>query len=111
MMVCASAMAVAGIRGDVNSDGKLNVSDVTALVNRILGVVQIDADLADVNGDGRVNVSDVTDLVNRTLMCRWPSGTACSRSMTPIILQSSTSWQTAPPLSKMARRRSSTALV
>ena len=50
--------------GDVNGDGKVNVSDVTALVNMILGVIPKDEDSADVNGDGRVNVSDVTALIN-----------------------------------------------
>ena len=50
--------------GDVNGDGRVNVSDVTALVNMILGVVPKDEDSADVNGDGKVNVSDVTALIN-----------------------------------------------
>ena len=63
----ACVVSTAGFRGDVNGDRRINVSDVTALVNRILGVVQIDDALADVNGDGKVNVSDVTDLVNRIL--------------------------------------------
>ena len=52
------------LKGDVNGDGKVNVSDVTALINMILGVVPIDQTRADVNNDGKVNVSDVTALVN-----------------------------------------------
>ena len=36
-------------KGDVNSDGSVNVSDVTALINSILGVQSIDQSLADVN--------------------------------------------------------------
>ena len=52
------------LRGDVNRDGKVNVSDVTALVNMILGVVPKDMESADVNGDGKINVSDVTALIN-----------------------------------------------
>ncbi|MBO4814787.1 MAG: hypothetical protein J5523_07500 [Muribaculaceae bacterium] len=52
------------IPGDVNGDGKVNVSDVTTLVNMILGVIPKDMTTADVNGDGKVNVSDVTALVN-----------------------------------------------
>ena len=50
--------------GDVNGDGKVNVSDVTALVNMILGVVEKNEIAADLNGDGKVNVSDVTMLIN-----------------------------------------------
>jgi hypothetical protein len=50
--------------GDVNGDGKVNVSDVTTLVNMILGVIPKDTARGDINGDGNVNVSDVTALVN-----------------------------------------------
>ena len=50
--------------GDVNGDGKVNVSDVTTLVNMILGVIAKDMDAADLNGDSKVNVSDVTTLIN-----------------------------------------------
>ena len=49
------------LAGDVNDDEKVNVTDVTTLVNMILGVVEI---YADINGDGKVNVSDVTALIN-----------------------------------------------
>ena len=53
-----------GTPGDVNGDGKVNVSDVTALINMIMGLTPMDESVADVNGDGRVNVSDVTALIN-----------------------------------------------
>ena len=53
--------------GDVNGDGKVNVSDVTALVNMILGTIPKNEAVADINGDGKVNVSDVTALVNLIL--------------------------------------------
>ncbi len=53
-----------GVVGDVNGDGTVNVSDVTALVNMILGVIPKDEQCADVDGNGTVNVSDVTALVN-----------------------------------------------
>ena len=52
------------ITGDVNGDGKVNVSDVTTLINMILGVTAMNESVADVNGDGKVNVSDVTALIN-----------------------------------------------
>ena len=55
------------VGGDVNGDGKINVSDVTALVNMILGVIPKNEAVADINGDGKVNVSDVTALVNMIL--------------------------------------------
>ncbi|MBQ2491131.1 MAG: dockerin type I repeat-containing protein, partial [Muribaculaceae bacterium] len=50
--------------GDVNGDGRVNVSDVSELINMILGLTPMDSTHADVNGDSRVNVSDVTALIN-----------------------------------------------
>ena len=50
--------------GDVNNDERVNVSDVSTLINMILGSTAMDQGRADVNGDGRVNVSDVTELIN-----------------------------------------------
>lgn len=54
------------LQGDVNGDGKVNVSDISALINMILHITMPTMD-ADVNGDGRVNVSDVTALINTIL--------------------------------------------
>ena len=55
--------------GDVNRDGLVNIADVTALVNIILGKDLVepyiyDHDAADVNQDTRINITDVTGLVN-----------------------------------------------
>ena len=55
------------IPGDINSDLVVNVSDVTELVNKILGSSDADNKICDVNGDEVVNVSDVTELVNMIL--------------------------------------------
>ena len=56
---------------DVNKDGVVNVSDVTFLVNNILGIPNEGEDeqnfIYDVNGDDVVNVADVTSLVNNIL--------------------------------------------
>ena len=56
--------ADAVVAGDVDGNGTVNVSDVTTLVNMILGVVPKDDVRADVDGNGTVNVSDVTALIN-----------------------------------------------
>ena len=53
-----------GLIGDVNGDGKVNVSDVSALINMIMGLTAMNQAAADVNGDGKVNVSDVSALIN-----------------------------------------------
>ena len=53
--------------GDVNGDGTVDASDVTALINKVLGVAEFSDDVCDINGDGIVNVSDVTALINIVL--------------------------------------------
>ena len=54
--------------GDLNNDGGITISDVTLLVNIILGqTTEYDAAIADVNGDGSISVADVTTLVNLIL--------------------------------------------
>ena len=55
--------------GDVNGDGTVNVTDVTLLVDNILGMEDDNSVIenADVNSDGVVSVSDVTELVNLIL--------------------------------------------
>ena len=61
------SFTISALPGDVNGDGIVNVSDVTALVNLILGTEQYATTVCDINGDGIVNVSDVTTLVNMIL--------------------------------------------
>ena len=56
--------AEVNIKGDVNGDGRVNVTDVTTLVNMILDIVPKDEVRADVDGNGKINVSDVTALIN-----------------------------------------------
>lgn len=60
--------------GDVNGNGKVDVADVTALINMILGVAETKASVADVNGNGIVDVADVTALINLILVGNNPQG-------------------------------------
>ena len=50
------------IRGDVNSDGEVNIADVNALISMILGNGSYAG--ADVNGDGEVNIADVNAVIS-----------------------------------------------
>lgn len=64
--------AQTSVRGDVNRDGKQDVSDVTALVDILLGRDEqeptlYDHEAADVNADAELNISDVTLLVDLLL--------------------------------------------
>ncbi len=57
------------LQGDVNIDGHLDVTDVTTLINVILGlpVQAFNPLVADLNNDGIYNVTDVTTLINLIL--------------------------------------------
>ena len=54
--------------GDVNNDGKLNIQDVTDLINYLLSEGEINPASADVNGDTRISIDDVTALINLLLL-------------------------------------------
>ena len=54
-------------KGDINGDGVVNVSDVTSLINHILGTELRPVSRCDLNADAEVNVSDVTTLINLIL--------------------------------------------
>jgi len=57
------------IIGDVNGDGSVNISDVTALIDLLLtgSLIDFNSSPADVNVDGSVNISDVTSLIDKLL--------------------------------------------
>lgn len=58
------------LRGDVNKDGKVNISDVTTLINYLLSSGEKPAE-ADTNLDQNVNITDVTALINYLLSGNW----------------------------------------
>ena len=56
------------LRGDANGDGKVNIADVTELINLLLsGDAEVGNGCVDVNADGVLNISDVTALINHLL--------------------------------------------
>lgn len=65
---CTLAGDVKSLLGDVNRDGKVDITDVTALVDIILGKdahepYQYDHAAADVDMDARLTITDVTALI------------------------------------------------
>ena len=60
-------------RGDVNGDGQVKISDVTALINYLLSGngSAINLQAADCNQDGQVKIADVTALINYLLSGSW----------------------------------------
>ena len=59
----------AGLRGDVNNDGVVNITDVTTLINAVMteNYSSINVGNADMNGDGNINITDVTMLINAVM--------------------------------------------
>ena len=54
--------------GDVNHDGDVNIADVTALIDHLLGATNVFyEDCADVRADGDINIADVTALIDLLL--------------------------------------------
>ena len=54
-----------GLTGDVNGDGILDVSDVTAIISHVLGSnpQPFYIEVANTNGDDCIDVSDVTGVI------------------------------------------------
>ena len=63
----------AGVRGDVNGDGSVSISDVTALIDYLLtgNASGISLSGADTNQDSSINISDVTVLIDYLLTNHW----------------------------------------
>ena len=51
----------AGLTGDVNGDGEVNIADVNAVLDMILSGNELSA--GDVNGDGEIGIADVNALI------------------------------------------------
>ena len=60
------------MRGDVNHDGNIDISDATTLINYLLtGEGDIDMEAADTNFSGAIDISDATSLINFLLTGEW----------------------------------------
>lgn len=65
LTVCSAAMAQAStVYGDVNGDGTVNASDVTALYDYFLNGDMTHYATCDVDGDGSINSYDITEVYN-----------------------------------------------
>ncbi len=52
-----------GVPGDVNGDGKVDITDIVAVINTIAGDTKYRA-TADVNGDKSINITDVVTIIS-----------------------------------------------
>ena len=53
--------------GDVNHDHAINIADVTALIDYLLGSGNVCTICGDVNQDHAINIADVTALIDKLL--------------------------------------------
>ena len=60
-------------RGDANGDGRVDISDVSFMINACLNAVYDGMDFqgADCDGDGEVNINDVIELINFIMSGTW----------------------------------------
>ena len=71
--VIIGRISVDVLMGDVNKDGKISITDVTALVDALLNeATSVETDsydpvAANVNGDDKISITDVTALINYLL--------------------------------------------
>ena len=70
-----SMTGTAILRGDINGDAIVNITDVTALIAEILGENGDTTFASDINRDGNVNVTDLVMLINYLLNDEWPGNT------------------------------------
>ena len=63
----------ASLRGDVNGDGLVNITDVIMLINAIVSgnTSTINEGNANVNGDSQLNITDVIMLINYVCTNHW----------------------------------------
>jgi hypothetical protein len=67
----------AGLRGDVNGEGNVNMDDLTALINYLLtsnstGINMANAASCDSPSSTTVSMDDLTALINYLLTNMWP---------------------------------------
>lgn len=65
LFVLATSAIAEGIKGDANGDGRVSVTDITAVASYILGdtPANFDIHMADAYGDDRISVTDISALV------------------------------------------------
>ena len=61
------------MRGDINGDRTVNISDVTALISQVLSSGGAYIPRSDVNYDRATNIADVTELIHYVLAGEWLS--------------------------------------
>ena len=65
--IITATVKAQGLKGDINGDGKIDVADVSIIINGALGKQELDLTIADMNDDGKIDVADVSIIINIAL--------------------------------------------
>ena len=65
VLVAVPSMSHAAASGDVNGDGEINITDITALIDAMISG-RYSAE-ADVNGDGEITINDINKVIDSIL--------------------------------------------
>ena len=55
-----------GVPGDANGDGNVDIADVNAAINMMLGKADVNL-ICDMNGDGAIDITDINAIINAML--------------------------------------------
>ena len=55
-----------GVPGDANGDGNVDIADVNAAINMMLGKADVNL-ICDMNGDGAIDIADINAIINAML--------------------------------------------
>ena len=73
LLLPLSSLGVEYVRGDVNRNGTVDISDVTVLISKVLTSDGAYIPICDVNFDRLTNIADVTALIHYVLSGVWGS--------------------------------------
>jgi len=55
------------MKGDINSDGKVDISDVILCLRMAIGLDPVNVNFADMNGDGEADITDVILILRQAI--------------------------------------------
>ncbi len=55
------------VKGDINKDGHIDISDVILCLRMAIGLDPVDIETADMNGDGEVDITDVIKILKKSI--------------------------------------------
>ncbi len=79
MLFALTSNAKSTLKGDVNGDGELSITDIAMMVNHILGYTESGfiAANADINGDGAIDIEDLNKTIVLIVSTDTPSYLEC----------------------------------